>query len=271
MDFMVGDPLEPRVLFEDASLVAVYKPPRMHSAPGLGGGDLCAWVFERYPEAGAAGAGDGGHRASARSRAEGGLLHRLDYETSGLVLFARGAESFLELLRQQELGGFRKEYLARSSVSPGYYPVGSAPRRGVPGGVAEEEWSKAREEEDLAALAALLQGGRQLSSSFRPYGPRGSQVACLQKDESGSRKLPVYRSQVLGASLGEKSTLELKIGLSRGFRHQIRAQLAWIGLPILGDYLYGGLADERLQLYALGLSFAHPATGEAFSLSLSAP
>jgi 23S rRNA-/tRNA-specific pseudouridylate synthase len=60
-----------------------------------------------------------------------------------------------------------------------------------------------------------------------------------------------------------------------GRTHQIRAHLAAIGLPILGDGLYGGTPSEampiiqRLALHALRLDFAHPASGQA--LSLQAP
>ena len=64
--------------------------------------------------------------------------------------------------------------------------------------------------------------------------------------------------------------MEIRVGLSRGFRHQVRAQLAWIGLPISGDLLYGGRLDERLRLYAVGLSFTHPLTGNPMLLSAEA-
>ena len=67
------------------------------------------------------------------------------------------------------------------------------------------------------------------------------------------------------ASLSAPS-LEIRVALARGFRHQIRAQLAWIGLPIMGDPLYGGAEDDRLRLYAVALSFVHPATGQSITL-----
>jgi 23S rRNA-/tRNA-specific pseudouridylate synthase len=270
MEFPSDGATEPEVVYEDEWLVAVRKPARMHSAPGLGGGDLCAWVFERYPEAGELGPEAGGlaARRGAGRRGEGGLLHRLDYETSGIVLFARKAASFASLLDQQARGGFYKEYLALCAPSRDALPRGSVPARGLPGGVDPARWTEARDALDAGALSALLRGalsrGRDgscgIGCAFRPYGPRGARVACLEPGEGAG---DAYRSDILDSS----GNLELRLGIARGFRHQIRAQLAWIGLPILGDPYYGGADDERLRLYAVRLSFAHPESGRALSLA----
>ena len=276
MDDIGGLPL---VVYEDECLVAVRKPARMHSAPGLGAGDLCAWVFRRYPEVETAGAGP---RRPRRSPAEGGLLHRLDYETSGIVLFARNSAAFDSLLRQQERGAFYKEYLALSSASREDMPVGSAPRKAFPTGLDARAWADARDRLDGGALAAMLGGTRagpvsRVASRFRAYGLRGSRVAC---SDPGGGDGPIYTSDLLTCSAvgGEAESpsgpspssplVEIRVGLSRGFRHQARAHLSWIGLPISGDSLYGGAPDERLRLYAVGLSFEHPATGKRLSLTV---
>jgi 23S rRNA pseudouridine1911/1915/1917 synthase len=259
----------PIVIYEDRSLLAVRKPPRMHTAPGPGGGDLCAWVFERYPDVESAGGGaEGSSAGGRRAPREGGLLHRLDYETSGIVLFARDTRSFDALLRQQELGAFRKDYQAVSTASRAGMPAGSRPRMAVPGGLDAKAWTRARDRLDPRALAAMLEGARSeaglgVASSFRAYGPGGSRVACIGAGGIG----PIYRSDILACFEGESArSLEIRVGLSRGFRHQVRAHLAWIGLPISGDPLYGGAPDERLRLYAVGLSFEHPETGKSLSL-----
>jgi 23S rRNA-/tRNA-specific pseudouridylate synthase len=276
MEFPIEEPSEPRIVYEDDWIVAVLKPARMHSAPGLGSGDLCAWTFERYPEAkelrrGAAGLGDG---SGPEPRGEGGLLHRLDYETSGLILFARKPAAFASLLEQQARGAFRKEYLALSSPSREPRPSGSDPIMGLPEGLDPGDWSEARGTLDARRLSELLggavsRGSCGIASAFKSFGPKGGRVACLGPREAGGSSL--YRSEVLGCSLaahrgGDSEPLELRLSLSRGFRHQIRAQLAWIGLPILGDPLYGGRTDERLRLYAVCLRFAHPESGQAMSL-----
>jgi 23S rRNA-/tRNA-specific pseudouridylate synthase len=271
MDFPSEEPREPRVVFEDEWLLAVDKPARMHSVPGLGAGDLCAWVFERYPELMDLGpeARNLGPEAEPARRAgggEGGLLHRLDYETSGLVLFARKASAFTSLLDQQERGLFYKEYLALSAASREAQPQGSAPSAGIPRGIEAEDWRAARDALDGMKLSKLIGeaiagGGCGISAAFRSFGPRGARVACL--DPAGASK--PYLSDLLGCSSSAEG-MELRVGISRGFRHQIRAQLAWIGLPIKGDPLYGGASDSRLRLYARRLSFVHPASGRPFSL-----
>jgi 23S rRNA-/tRNA-specific pseudouridylate synthase len=292
MEFPSGEPAEPKVVYEDEWLLAVSKPERMHCAPGLGPGDLCAWAFERYPEieevAASPGMGGRGEAGGPRieicrrlgsekaggPRSEGGLLHRLDYETSGLVLFARKAEAFASLLDQQKRGTFFKEYVALSAPSRAALPLGSLPPEGTPCGVAQELWTEARNSLDPAALSGLLgeaisRGSCRIASAFRSYGPKGARVACLEPDgaEGG------YRSEILAcspfSSTGREENrgeLELRLSLARGFRHQIRAQLAWIGLPILGDPLYGGAADARLRLYAVRLAFSHPVSGNALSI-----
>jgi 23S rRNA-/tRNA-specific pseudouridylate synthase len=267
----------PRIVYEDDRLVAVHKPTRMHSAPGLGSGDLCAWAFERYPEL-AEVRGEG----SGRRQAEGGLLHRLDYETSGLVLFARDAEAFASLLEQQAGGAFYKEYVALASPSLIAEPQGSSPIRGAPSGTDPGAWAAARlasaqREAESSTLSEALHvpavrgAACGIECAFRPFGPKGARVACMA--EGGSGVAAIYRSDILGcdpiesSARGEGPELELRLGLARGFRHQIRAQLAWIGLPIAGDPIYGGAPDERLRLYAIRLSFAHPTSALPFSVS----
>jgi 23S rRNA pseudouridine1911/1915/1917 synthase len=99
-----------RVCYEDACLVAVDKPAGMPSHPLRPGelGTLASALLARYPEM----AGIG---YSAR---EPGLLHRLDIETSGLVLAARDRETFDRLREQLARGEIDKRYLALCSGAP---------------------------------------------------------------------------------------------------------------------------------------------------------
>jgi 23S rRNA pseudouridine1911/1915/1917 synthase len=55
-----------------------------------------------------------------------------------------------------------------------------------------------------------------------------------------------------------------RLEISRGFRHQIRCHLAWLGFPLLGDLLYGGPPGDSpgLALLAEEISFPDPLTGE---------
>lgn len=287
------DPM-PRIVFEDERFLVAYKPPRLHTAPLEGGGEsLAAWVFSRRPSA-LFPADRPGAVSPVGSSPEGGLFHRLDYETSGLVLFALDPEALASLAASQEAGLVGKTYRARASVSL-LDQEGARPRRGSPLGVAREAWdgalaaaASAAPDEDAggerprAALSELsrLGSGRSVASRFRPFGKGGARVACLAPEEAGPRGKGRRRHGSPGtvystalASLvplpAMGGCIEIVAEIRRGFRHQIRAQLAWLGLPLVGDALYGGLPFPRLCLHAEALSFPHPADGFPVTVDIS--
>jgi 23S rRNA pseudouridine1911/1915/1917 synthase len=108
-DFAAGGPLpDPalalRIVHEDAELVAVDKPPGIPShalRPGESG-TIASALLARYPSMAGV-----GYR-----ELEAGLLHRLDTETSGILLAARTAPAFQKLRAAHERGEFRKRYSA---------------------------------------------------------------------------------------------------------------------------------------------------------------
>ena len=91
------------VLYEDAALVALDKPPGLVVHPGAGRltGTLVHRLLAHYPEL--AGVGGPGRP---------GIVHRLDKDTSGLLLVARNAEAYRELVRRFAGRGLDKRYLA---------------------------------------------------------------------------------------------------------------------------------------------------------------
>lgn len=248
---------EPKLVYEDDEVLGVYKPCLLHSSPLEGGGpDLCAWLFSQRPDL----AFDSTRLRGpgAGRKAEGGLFHRLDYETSGLVLFAKSEAVLEALLGAQEEGRIAKDYRAICLPSQDPQP-GARPERSPPAGIGAEAWFRAIDfgmmtRAGLEALASLV-SGRGIECHFRPYGPRAARVACLalgiDSPGKGGPDRP-YASTVLGArpEAGEGRGLVLDLRIHRGFRHQLRAQLAWLGLPIRGDALYGSGAPERLFLEA---------------------
>lgn len=289
---------EPFIVAADDCLVVACKPPRLHSSRGASGSpSLADWVFERFPDAAPRG-GEGGAEvlraeaaeaaravaAEARFAREGGILHRLDYETSGLVLFARSPAVLAFLLEEQEEGRLLKDYLLVARAS-GRGLSGSRPLLGSPEG--RLAWAGLPSELESLLGEAGRNGPARVESRFRPFGPGAARVACLGADEEAGRRRRgsperVYSTSILGGRvLGEgelaglglggeaaKDCFEVEARISQGFRHQIRAHFAWLGFPLAGDALYGGPAAPRLCLHARRLEFAHPGTGRPLSIAI---
>ncbi|MDR0290770.1 MAG: RNA pseudouridine synthase [Treponema sp.] len=221
----------PFVLDETENFAVVFKPPRMHSAPlRNGGGDtLLEWYAKLFPPV---------MNISGRKEGEGGLLHRLDYETQGLVLFAKNQNSHDFLLKLQEQGDFVKEYSAICQKAASPQPSFPPPP-------------------ELSMKESFA-----IESSFRPFGPGRKQVrpvtAAPNKDSIG-----LYRTEVAGIDSLDDGHCAFTVKLKKGFRHQIRCHLAWIGWPVQNDPVYGeAAADGHLALRSHALSFTDPNSGE---------
>jgi 23S rRNA pseudouridine1911/1915/1917 synthase len=240
------------VLEETAAYGVVYKPPLWHSAPLKGEaypGEpsariLLFWYADTYP---------GVLEIRGKNTHEGGVLHRLDYETQGLVLFAKTQDAMDALARQQREGLFVKEYTALSGGNRGELP-------GFP--------------------PALRAGPAPftIESAFRPFGPGRREVrpAAL----TGAGRLPKkialdqgqpYKTEVLEMSRrGDRVYFRLRI--HRGFRHQIRCHLAWLGYAILNDTTYGAPAGGgALALRAEAISFYDPESRSPRNYRIAGP
>lgn len=138
-----------------------------------------------------------------------GLLYRLDFETSGVILLAK-SEKTLKTVREDFSHQMKRKF---------YWAI-------VPGSFDKEGlWTH----------------------YFKASGAKGSKQKVY--DDPGPEMIPGSLS-VLKVSENQGKSLVL-VNLKSGLRHQIRAQLAHLGFPILGDVLYGGVEEERLFLHAL--------------------
>jgi 23S rRNA pseudouridine1911/1915/1917 synthase len=260
---------EPVLAWASPQGIAVVKPAGMHTAPGgrADGSSLADWVFQRYPEAA---------EVKGRLKGEGGLIHRLDRDTEGLVLFALTEGFFASLVEQSAAGSFQKSYLALAVPGCGGLD-GSRPLLSAPSGVNEQLWVDALRRQDLARLSAMLSGTR-IEGRFRPYGIGSRRVACSLTAVPGSTKSWTRDSYLttIQASRPCEGGILVDVRLSRGFRHQVRAHLAWVGLSLQGDKLYGEGEENRdpelpgsgLRLLAHSLAFCDPVSGTPMTISL---
>ena len=252
--FLITDILQPQVLAAEKDFLIVYKPPRMHSVPlarSAGGETILDWCSAGFPEIMA---------LPGRRAGEGGLLHRLDYETHGLMLLARNGEGMEALLAQQREGKIRKEYSALAAKS-------NAPTPGFPL-EGPSDWFFTAEDN--------TKGPFKITSAFRPYGPGRKAVRpVLTASPKNKKQGELYTTEVLGSGPVSAEDipflLSFRLRISRGFRHQIRSHLAWLCAPIINDSLYGGLSFGKglLGLRACLIAFNDPSSGEERCYSIS--
>ena len=192
----------------DAELLVLDKPSGLLCQPGLGvelSDSLITRVQGIWPEA--------------------RLVHRLDRDTSGLMLLALSAECHRALSQLFAARQVQKHYLA---------DVEGVPDRG----------------EGVIAL---------------PVAKRQHRPPLYGVDPAGKPCLTAWRSLHQN---GAFSRLELEPRTGRS--HQLRVHLQAIGHPIVGDPLYGQVAD-RLHLHAAALGFRHPGSGQELMFQRPCP
>lgn len=137
----------------------------------------------------------------------------------------------------------------------------------------------ARSPEMFAALRAALEAG-QIEKSYlalvtRPVRPQSIELSLAPSPRHRSRvevnALGRPATSVVHACRGHGELFLVEVRACRAYRHQVRAHLAAIGAPILGDALYGGAFGPRHYLHAARLSFAHPVTGAQVDVRVEPP
>lgn len=211
----------PKILFEDNHLIVCVKPAGVLSqADGKDLPDILsilkAYVKEKYHKPG---------------NVFIGLLHRLDTNVGGVMVFAKTSKAASRLSEAIREGDFAKHYYA---VVNGILPVG------------ETRTIMDRLDKDETTKTAFL--------AERGFGKEASLTYTVLESTSAD-----------GAIL----TL-LDIQLHTGRFHQIRIQMASRGFPLYGDVKYGKKlpkGQEGLGLFAHGVEFEHPVTREKMAFS----
>ena len=223
-------------VFEDDALLAFDKPAGMPVQPlsCRENGTLMNAVAARYPEC----------RTLGDAPLMAGALHRIDADTSGLVLVARTAGAFANLRAQFAAQSVKKTYLA---LVEGAVAVGGTL------------------ENDLVHDPTL--------PFCRMIDIRGKREEGREKRLKPLHAVTQFKPIAHTTVENEERTL-LEVTIFTGVTHQIRAQLALAGLHIVNDRLYGAFAVENQTghcLHALAASFTHPVSGNPVEIRTPYP
>lgn len=223
-----------RIVYEDADLVVIDKPAGMvvHPGPGNAGGTLVNALIHRY----------GTTLPQVGDAARPGIVHRIDKDTSGLLVVARTDRAHQVLSRQFAEHMVERRYLA---VCHGVPDNGDPRLRGLAG-------------------VSVQGGGIRIATCLARHPTDRQRQAVSARGRhavSHMRMLEAFDAAAL-----------VECRLETGRTHQIRVHLAYLGHPLVGDPVYGprrrmpqaahgaevanGLG--RQALHAASLGFRHP-------------
>lgn len=196
------------ILYEDEDIFVVSKKSGIPSVPGLNGLRSLLETLQDTDK-------------STES------VHRLDMDTSGIMIYARNHRAAADLKRQFEEHSIRKTYKARLSAAP----EGVQLKKGDTGSI------------ELALSPDYDERPRQKVD-----------------DVQGKPAHTEYEIEAVNPD----GSLDIQLHPHTGRTHQLRvhcAHLRGLGHPIAGDLLYGGCQCARLCLHAFRITFRHPSTG----------
>jgi 23S rRNA pseudouridine1911/1915/1917 synthase len=229
---LVPEPMSLDVLFEDEDLLIVNKPHGLVVHPGAGhsGGTLVHGLLAHSP-----------NLAFQGSPLRPGIVHRLDKDTSGVLVVAKSSRAYLDLIKQFKERKVKKEYLALVYGSPEN----------------EGEISSllGRHPTDRKKIAVLQKGGREALSRWRVKKNWGEAALLQVRIETGR----THQIRVQLSHLGHPVIGDETYGGGKRRAKNIRS------VPVR-ELL---LRARRQMLHALRLDFIHPLTGR--SLSAVAP
>ncbi|MEN3292114.1 MAG: rRNA synthase [Burkholderiales bacterium] len=209
------EPMALSILHEDAAIMVIDKPAGLvvHPAAGNWSGTLLNGLLHHFP------AIAGVPRA--------GIVHRLDKDTSGLMVVAKTLEAQTDLVRQLQARSVKREYLALV-------------------------WGKPHASGRVDAAI-----GRH---------PR-DRIKMAVSEHASAKPAVTHYHRIATGSLADRPVSLMRCQLETGRTHQIRVHMQSVGFPLVGDTLYGKphLASvfSRQALHAYRLGLIHPGSGEA--------
>ena len=215
---------EKDILFEDEFLICVNKPALFPTEETIVGGEkrgnlhdeVVRYLWKKNP--------------GLRNPPYVGIMHRLDRETSGIILFTKQRSVNKEIQRMFAEHDFTKIYVA------------------LCGGNSE----KIRPEKEFSVEMFMNRVSPKSQASKWGSVPEKLGGVYSRTDFLVLKEIP----------RGGKKCFLVQANLFTGRTHQIRAHLSSVGLPILGDVLYGGIPAVRVMLHSSRLEFKHPVTGK---------
>ena len=210
------------VLYQDADLRVLFKPAGLvvHPAPGNWSGTLLNGLLAMDPD------------AVMLPRA--GIVHRLDKDTSGLMIVARTRRAMDALVAMIAERQVHREYLAVA-----YRKWSGTPVRDIVAAIGRDYRNRLR----MAVVDLERLPGKEAHTTFE----------CLSSQEEACL---------------------VQCTLHTGRTHQIRVHMAHFGHPLVGDSLYAGpmtMGIERQALHAFRLSFEHPISGKPLQFEAPLP
>lgn len=215
------------IVHEDAAIIVIDKPVGMvvHPAAGNWTGTLLNGLLHRYPD--------------LASVPRAGIVHRLDKDTSGLMVVARTLETQTHLVRQLQARSVKREYLALVWGTPLMSGTVDAPIGRHP-----------RERVKMAVFDPL-------------------------REHPSAKPAVTHYQRIAAGNIDGKPVSLMICKLETGRTHQIRVHMQSIGFPLVGDTLYGKphLASvfPRQALHAFRLGLQHPAKKKQVEWSTPVP
>ncbi len=235
------------IVHEDAHLMIINKTPGLvvHPAAGNWSGTLLNGLLAHHPC----------HTLLPRA----GIVHRLDKDTSGLMVVARTREAMDALIRMIAAREVKRQYLAM-----GHYPwQGMSPRQ-----VSHPIGRDPRNRQRMAVVDLAQYPGKEATTDFELLSNSEHSAQYLSGRDTHKA------SKISSDELSADAFCLLRCVLHTGRTHQIRVHAAYVHHPLIADTIYGGRPAgglERQGLHAERLAFAHPITGEDMAFEAGLP